>query len=289
MVSFMNEIKIHVFHTGNVRVSPYLPFGGEHCNILKTSGIFIPKKKWLTLPVSCYLIEHPKGLILFDTGWNRNMSPNGMFDKKSQIKSLGSHVLYKTNQGWVEKGKCIDEQLANIGIKPIDLDYVILSHLDCDHANGLSLVKDAKHIIVSNDELKFANKKDFITKTRYQKKWWKDINLTGFDFNGNEGPFEKSYDLFGDGSIVLINIQGHSDGLCALKIINKETGKYVLLYSDGGYATKSWENMILPGIIDNKKKGIKSLEWIKQESLNPNCVESIANHDVDVIPHIIEI
>jgi len=63
----MNKIKIHVFHTGNVRVSPYLPFGGEHCNILKASGIFIPKKKWLTLPVSCYLIEHPNGLILFDT------------------------------------------------------------------------------------------------------------------------------------------------------------------------------------------------------------------------------
>lgn len=285
----MNEIKIHVFHTGNVRVSPYLPFGGEHCNILKASGLFISKKKWLTLPVSCYLIEHPKGLILFDTGWNRDMSPNGIFDKKAQIKSLGSLMLYKTNQGWVEKGKCIDEQLANIGIKPSDLDYVILSHLDCDHANGLSLVKEARHIIVSNDELKFANEKNFITKTRYQKKWWKDINLTGFDFNGYEGPFEKSYDLFDDGSIVLINIQGHSDGLCALKITNKETGNYVLLYSDGGYATKSWMNMILPGIIDNKEKGIKSLEWIKKESLNPKCIESIANHDVDVIPHIIKI
>lgn len=284
----MNEIKIHVFHTGCVRVSPYLPFGGKNSNILKSMGLFIPKKKWLTLPVSCYLIEHPKGLILFDTGWNRSMSPNGSFDKKAQIKSLGNRMLYKTNQGWVEKGECIDEQLANIGIKTSDLDYVVLSHLDCDHANGLSLVRDAKNIIVSNDELKFANKKNFINKIRYQKKWWKDVNLKGFDFNGSVGPFKKSYDLFGDGSVLLINIEGHSDGLSALKITNKENGNYVLLYSDGGYATKSWKEMILPGIIDNKDRGKKTLEWIREESLNPHCIESLANHDMDVIPHIIE-
>ncbi len=121
-------------------------------------------------------------------------------------------------------------------------------------------------------------------------KWTpKDINLSGFDFNGFEGPFKRSYDLFGDGSILLINIQGHTDGLCALKITNKENGNYVLLYSDGGYSTKSWNEMILPGIIDNKENGKKSLEWIKKESLNPYCIESLANHDDDVIPHIIKI
>jgi len=283
----MNKIKIHIFHTGYVRVSPYLPFGGENCNILKATGLFIPKRGWLSLPVSCYLIEHPKGLILFDTGWNRSMSPNGTFDKKAQIKSLGNRLLYKTNQGWVENGKCINEQLANVGIKTSDLNYVILSHLDCDHANGLSLVKDAKNFIVSNDEINFVNK-NFVNKIRYQKKWWKDINLKGFDFNGNEGPFNNSYDLFGDGSILLINIEGHSEGLVALKIINEENGNYVLLYSDGGYSTKSWKEMILPGIRDNKEKAKKTLEWIRKESLNPHCIESLANHDMDVVPHIIE-
>ncbi len=285
----MSNIKIHVFHTGYVRVSPYLPFGGENSNILKASGIFLPKDKHLNLPVSCYLIEHPKGLILFDTGWNRDMSPKGIYDKKAQIKSLGSSLLYKINQGWVEEGKSIDEQLKNIGIKPNDLDYVILSHLDCDHANGLSQVKNAKNIIVSKDELRFANKKNITNKIRYQKKWWKNINLTTFDFDGNEGPFNKSYDLFKDGTVLLINIKGHSDGLCALKIINKDTGNYVLLYSDGGYSTKSWKDLILPGIIDDKEKGLKSLKWIKEESLNPKCVESLANHDFNVEPHIIEI
>lgn len=108
----MSNIKIHVLHTGAVCVSPDLPFGGDHCNAIKASGIFQPRKNRLWLPVSAYLIEHPKGLFLVDTGWARAMSPKGEFDKKAQIKSLGSLVLYEVNQGQIPLGECIDEQLA---------------------------------------------------------------------------------------------------------------------------------------------------------------------------------
>ena len=141
-------MKIHVMHTGEVRVSPYLPFGGDNCNLLKASGMTTPKEDWIWLPVSVYLIEHPKGLILVDTGWHRDMSPEGVYDKKAQVKSLGSRVLYNVNQGQIPLGEAVDEQLATMGIKPCDLDYVLLTHLDCDHANGLRAVKDAKHILV---------------------------------------------------------------------------------------------------------------------------------------------
>jgi len=39
----------------------------------------------------------------------------------------------------------------------------------------------------------------------------------------------------------------------------------------------------------NKQAQIKSLEWIREQSLDPHCVESLANHDPDVVPHIIEL
>lgn len=57
----MEQIKIRIFHIGWVCVSPYLPFGGDDCNILKASGLMTKKKDRLWLPVSAYLIEHPKG------------------------------------------------------------------------------------------------------------------------------------------------------------------------------------------------------------------------------------
>lgn len=278
-------MKIHVLHTGEVRVSPYLPFGGDNCNLLKASGMTTPKEDWIWLPVSVYLIEHPKGLILVDTGWHRDMSPEGVYDKAAQIKSLGSRVLYNVNQGQIPLGEAVDEQLATMGIKPADLDYVLLTHLDCDHANGLRAVKDAKHVIVAQEELDCARKNGFI---RYKKKWWEGVELETIQWNGTEGPAQKSYDLFGDGSVKMINIPGHCDGLCAVKL-TRDDGKYVLLFSDGGYATKSWKEMITSGVSLDKDKQRQSLQWIREQSMSPDCLESLATHDTDIKPHVIEL
>ncbi|MCB6435852.1 N-acyl homoserine lactonase family protein [Thomasclavelia ramosa] len=280
----MSEFKITVFHTGIVCVSPNLPFGGENCNIIKASGIFSKKSDRLWLPVSCYLIEHPIGKILVDTGWHRNISPNGKFDKRAQIKSLGSPLLYMTNQGMIENGMTIDEQLAQKGIKISDIDYLLLSHLDCDHVNGLNQVSNVKNILVAKDELEFAQHGGLTNRVRYQKKWWDGVEMRAFDWNGTEGPAAKSYDLFKDGSVVCINIPGHSDGMFAVKITNSK-GQYVLLVSDGGYAKKSWEQTILPGIASDKKAQKKSLMWIQKMASSKNCIEVLANHDTELKPH----
>lgn len=284
----MAEIKIHVFHTGKVCVAPELPFGGEHCNPVKASGVFGKKSDRLWLPVSAYLIECSHGKILFDCGWHREMSPNGEFDRGAQIKSLGGFPLYKANQGVLPMGEAIDEQLARLGVQPSDLDLVLLSHLDCDHANGLKLVKDAKRILVAKDEIRFAENGSLMNKIRYNNDWWNGTKLEGFDWNGTEGPVQKSYDVFGDGSLIMVNIPGHCKGLCALKIMN-DSGKYVLLFSDGGYAKKSWEEQITSGIADDKEMQKKSLEWIREQSLDQDCVEALANHDPDIEPHLIKL
>ena len=283
----MSNIKIHVMRTGEVRVSPYLPFGGDRCSMLKASGLTTPKKDWLWLPVFSFLIEHPKGKILFDAGWSREMSPNGVYDKAAQIKSLGSRLLYMINQGRIAKGEAVDEQLAARGVRPSDLDYALLSHLDCDHANGLRQVADAKHILVSAAEMEGARRKTFQARIRFQKRWWSGVDLQTFDWNGTEGPVGKSYDVFGDGGVVMVNIPGHSEGLCALKIKN-DAGKFVLLFADGGYATRSWRDMTTSGVALDKKLQKQSLQWIREQSLSPNCIESLASHDSDVKPHVVE-
>ena len=65
------------------------------------------------------------------------MSPEGVYDKAAQIKSLGSWILYHVNQGRIPLGEAVDEQLSTMNLKSSDLDFVLLTHLDCDHANGL--------------------------------------------------------------------------------------------------------------------------------------------------------
>lgn len=280
-------VTIHVLHTGRVCVSPDLPFGGESCSPVKASGVFARKSERLWLPVSCYLVEHPRGLVLVDAGWHRDMSPNGTYDKKAQIKSLGSWALFKVNQGILPAGEAIDEQLAGMGIRPSDIDLVLLTHLDCDHANGLKLVADAKRILVARDELD-GSEKGLVSRVRFQSRWWEGAKLECFDWNGEQGPASKSFDVFGDGSMVLVCIPGHSAGLFAVKIAGAD-GRFALLFSDGGYATRSWREMVLPGIASDRVQQRRSLAWIREQSLMPECVESIANHDPDVKPHVIEL
>ena len=280
-------MNIHVFHTGKVCVSPNLPFGGERCNPIKASGVFEPKDRRLWLPVSCYLIKHPRGLVLVDTGWARSMSPAGTFDKQAQIKSLGSRLLYIINQGVLPAGQAIDEQLAAMGIAPSDLECVLLTHLDCDHANGIVQVKGAKRILASRDEIASV-KNGPVARVRYQSRWWDGSGIEFFDWNGTQGPHGKSFDVFGDGSIVCVAIPGHADGLFAVKVTG-EDGRFALLFSDGGYSSRSWRDMTLSGIANNRVQQKASLAWIREQSLDPLCVESLANHDPDVTPHVIEV
>lgn len=213
------------------------------------------------------------------------MSPEGVYNRRAQIKSLGSWILYHVNQGRIAPGEAIDEQLAARGLKDSDLDYVLLTHLDCDHANGLRAVAGAKHILCAPEELECARRNSFV---RYQKKWWRGVDLRTFEWNGNDGPAGKSFDLLGEGSVVMVNIPGHCDGLCAVKLMGDD-GRFVLLFADGGYATKSWKEMITSGISLDKKKQRKSLEWIREQSLDPNCLASLATHDRDIAPHTIEL
>lgn len=283
-VKTMKNIRIHILHCGWVCVSPYLPFGGKNCSMIKAAGMTTRKKDRLWLPVSAYLIECPKGKILVDTGWSRKMSPSGVYDRSAQIHHM-SLPLYIVNQGEIAKGEAVHEQLHILGVEPENLDYVLLTHLDCDHASGIRQVKTAKHILVSKDEVACAKKH----KIRYTASMWKGVPLKEFAFEKTGiGPVGKSYDLFGDGAIQLVNIPGHSDGMFAVQITNN-LGQYVLLYSDGGYASKSWRQMICSGIAMDKKKQYKSLKWISRMSSSKNCVESVANHDPDVIPHTIRL
>ena len=46
--------------------------------------------------------------------------------------------------------------------------------------------------------------------------------------------------------------------------------------------------MITSGIAADRAKQRQSLAWIREQSLDPNCIESLANHDSDIQPHVIE-
>lgn len=269
-------MKVHVLHTGTVTVDIALPFKQNTLNPIAYTGILRRKEHQVTLPVSAYLIEHPKGFVLIDTGWGKEIRGN-------QKDYLGA-LHYKINKGVLPEGEAIDEQLLRMGIRTSDLDCVVLTHLHSDHASGLKLVSDAKRILTSREELECAN----ADKARYIHHMWEGVNVQTFEFNDSPfGPMKKAYDLYGDGSIVLVWVPGHTKGLVCTLV--RHDGRYLMLTSDCGYARRSWEEMIMPGVCVNRKQLYDSLLWEKQMAASPDCIDALANHDPDVDPCVIEI
>lgn len=99
------------------------------------------------------------------------------------------------------------------------------------------------------------------------------------------GPFGKSYDLFDDGSVRLVDIAGHTDGLCGMLVSRND--RYVLMFADGGYSSRSWQGMILPGPYADKAELRKSLEWIREMSMGKGCLGSWATHAPNLSPQTV--
>lgn len=271
-----NTIKIHALECGQVQVDTALPFHEKSCNPIAFTGIGRSSKHQIILPVFAYLIEHPKGLVLVDTGWHTDV-------RKDQIKYLG-RFHYWINKAILPEGQAINEQLAQLGMKPSDIDYVILSHLHSDHVSGLKLVREAKNIMVSEQEWQAAQK----DKLRYVHHMWEGLPIKTFSMKPSSyGPQHQSFDLFNDDSIVFTHIPGHCPGL--VSTIIQRNDKFVLLTSDGAYAKKSWEQMLPPGVSVNEEQTMEALQWIKEMAQLPNCIEALATHDAGVKPHTIEL
>lgn len=269
----MSEIKVHILHTGSVIIDEALPYHRKSDPPLAWTGAFRSKKHLIEAPVSVYLIEHPQGLVLIDTGWHTD-------NRKHQFKNLRHQ--YFANKAVLPEGQAVHEQLEQMGIRPKDLDFVMLSHLHCDHADGLRHVKEAKRILVSDLEYKAATR----DKIRYLSHEWEGVNLETFRYKETKvGAFGYSFDMFGDGTIEFILAKGHSAGLAATQI--KHNGEFIILSSDVAYGRLSLEEALEPGVVVNRQEAIYSLQWLIHMSKQENCRAIIANHDSEIKPQTI--
>jgi len=280
----MPGIKIHVLRCGSISVAPEMVFGNGNELRAQSAALLSPERRRLCLPAASYLIEHPRGLMLVDCGWSRKVSPDGRFDMAA-LTARTSPFLARTYRGEVGPGQTAAEQLSAMGISPGDLDCVFLTSLDADHVEALESLAGAKRLLTAEEEIWWS----YRTNPNHCTKLYDGLPLETYYFRGygNIGPDGRSYDVFGDGSIVAVSTPGHTKGSIVLKVTNGN--RFVLLCSDNGYAARSWENMDLPGLAFNKVWLRRSLEWIRAESAKPGCAAALAAHDPDVKPGIIEI
>ena len=271
----MPEIRIHLLRCGSIALSREALFGGREGLASTLRQAAAPRSERIELPCYCYLIEHPKGLVLVDTGVGRAFSSTGVFDAKASAALIGKPLTAYLHPS-VAPGESISEQLSSRGIKPTDLDLVLLTHLDADHVGGLHELHGAKRFLLPEDEYFWSCRT--VHKLRQPRSLWMDMPLERFWYHGSPlGTNRWAYDLFGDESVMLINLPGHTDGLCAVMLRNG--GRFVLLASDAALCRENLETQTPPGFYFDRQLGKKALAYLSSLSLERGCEGVLLSHD----------
>ena len=172
----------------------------------KAYGFGVPKSGYMDLPVPAYLVHHPgAGPILIDTG----LHPSIANDPKDNMGRIMSKLFE------LDAGSDVSSQLRERGISPNDISVVAMTHLHSDHASAISEFPEAT-FVVSAPEWKEATENPK-TINGYRPAHYDfafDFCTVDFDREGIEsyGPFGRTFDLFGDGSVRLVFTPGHTHG-----------------------------------------------------------------------------
>lgn len=270
----MDKIELYIFRTGNVRVDRAIPL--HERNPFAVTGLFRGKAKKMILPVSVYLIVHPKGAVLIDTGWDTKYA----FERPKQLFGMVDRI----SAPMIERDGGVDGKLKSVGLTPSDIRHVFISHMDFDHASGLRLVSEAKDIRCSEEEWAACNK----CSLRYIDTWTGICKVGTFAFQQSGiGPVGRSYDVFNDGTLLLVHTPGHSQGLFSVMIRGKD--QYVVLGNDAAYLPESFSEHRIPGFTVDHRLAEKSLDWLIQCKNDPACIGVYVNHDPTVQEQKIEV
>ena len=276
-------MKLHVLHCGSIRVSETVPFGNAISLKNTARQLAAPERVRVTLPVCAYLIEHPRGLLLVDTGWCREISPAGVYDAEAVAKLLPAPLpaFYRPT---LPEGAAIHEQLAARGLRPEDLACVLLTHLDPDHVLGLRHLTGARRVVVSEDEYFWSCRT--VYRLRQPQKLWIDLPIERQFYRGSAlGPNRWAIDVFGDGSVWMVNTPGHTDGHASVLVHSGR--RFVLLAGDAAFSPRNWRENVTPGYGFSRSMQERSLRWIADMAADPACAAVLCSHDPDLAPQTI--
>ena len=210
----------------------------------------------LRAPIPSFLIKHPKGTVLFDTGLNEVI-------RTDPVGYMGERLASMTEVHFGD-GEEIASRLEAVDIDIARIDFVVNSHLHFDHCGCNDKVVNAPIIIQKREW-------DWATKPEPDGGYVRSDYDTGQDIKIIEGE----YDLFGDGSVVCIPTYGHTPGHQSLKIQTAK-GEYVLT-GDACYLRKTLEDLALPGVMHDREQTIASLKKFRE--LQARGAQIIYGHD----------
>jgi len=206
------------------------------------------------LVFSCYLVRHGDDVMIWDTG----ISEEAAADQANEM------ALPRT----------LEEQLADLGITPAQVDYVGISHYHFDHVGQAKSFPDATLLIGKGDfDAMQAGSENATTGTAALSHWLKG--------GGKSKPVSGDFDVFGDGSVVMLDTVGHTPGHNALLVKLAETGP-VLLTGDLAHFQENYDTNGVPTFNTDRADTLASLERFKGLAANLKATVVIQHEPADI-------
>lgn len=218
---------------------------------------FGPMEPPIKIPVGFFVIKHPKGNVLFDTGNNDKIikDPSYWGPNFDALKPVNTPDV------------AIDVQLKKIGLTPDDIKYVVVSHMHLDHGGNVAKFPNST-LVIQRDEINYA--------------FWPDEPFTGPFIPGDAAVLRakvgsgkpnamkmlildnEDKDLFGDGSVIVKSSRGHTKGHQMMLIRLPKKGSTILT-GDNVYFRENVEKSIPPNLVlAYDPAGImRAYEWIR--------------------------
>lgn len=155
--------------------------------------------------VTCYLVVHPKGVLLYDTGLEDRL--------------VGQALWANIDEGYSQlKMSTLKDQLAALGVHPADITYLALSHSDWDHVGNANDYAGATWLTPKAE-------RDFMFGPKFPAAYRRTFDRLE---KTRSVIYDRDHDVFGDGTVILKATPGHTPGHQSLYVKLPQTGGVVL-------------------------------------------------------------
>lgn len=259
-------------------------YDGGYCYHPEFVAIKGGSRASVKFPAICAVIYHPvKGKILFDTGYSEHFY--------GATKKFPYSIYAKVTPVSIKKEDKLSFKLAEQNVETKDISYTILSHFHADHIGAVKEFDTSQFIYTESSYSAVKGKTGF---KALLKGFLPDLLPENFEENSTQlaGPnkiqdhflndyFTTVYDIFGDRSIIGVEIPGHAKGQLGIYIETEE--KKILLIADACYLSETFEEMKLPSNIihiigDSKEDYIDTVERIHKLYKDKKDITIVPSH-----------
>ncbi|WP_427919186.1 N-acyl homoserine lactonase family protein [Streptomyces sp. cg40] len=265
-------IDVSMFQTGTIGVhTTRQPQPVGRPVLLRRLRLILTRRWTEPMPIGAFLVDHPEGRILFDTGEYPQARKAGFFPRWQIGMRLAFDVRIAPLQG-------LGAQLATHSPDPSEkISAVVLSHLHHDHTGALTDLSDLPVYVGREHWEAYRTRFHAEAEAVVPRHWPRNFAPRFLEPTGPAvGPWPHTYPVTSDGRVFAVDTPGHVPGHLSLVVRGDEVT--YLLAGDAAYTQDELDAETPDGFSADPSAAVESLRKIKEFARQEDVVV-LPSHD----------